>query len=75
MPTLSDPKQTPTVDTGEQATVTPNGDATFTEEKNLLFVRNDGLAAVGHIDAKGHFVNTEARSDFAPNWSHVVAVA
>jgi len=42
----------------------------------VLFVRNDGLFAIGHIDeSNGHFVETQTGSNFSPNWTHVVAVA
>jgi hypothetical protein len=44
-------------------------------ESHLLFVRNDGLFAVGHIDeTNGQFVDTQAGSGFSTNWTHVVAV-
>jgi hypothetical protein len=39
-----------------------------------LFYRTDGVAAVGHIDASGHFQNTDARSDFTQNWSEIAPV-
>lgn len=42
---------------------------------HVLFVRNDGLFAVGHVDeTTGHFVQTQTGSNFSPNWTHVVAV-
>jgi hypothetical protein len=44
---------------------------------DLLFVRNDGLGAVGHI-ADGQFQLTQTipvgPNGFAPNWTHIVAV-
>jgi len=45
-------------------------------ESNVLFVRNDGLFAVGHIDeTNGQFVDTQSGSGFSTNWTHIVAVA
>jgi hypothetical protein len=38
----------------------------------LLFYRNDGRAAVGHIDGTGRFVNTDAVSNFTSDWSLIV---
>src|SRR5262245_9621877 len=39
----------------------------------LLFVRNDGLGAVGYLDHGGDFVQTQAINSFAANWNRVVS--
>jgi hypothetical protein len=39
----------------------------------LIFVRNDGTFAVGHI-AAGQFVETQGGTGFSTNWTHVVPV-
>ena len=42
---------------------------------HVLFVRNDGLFAIDHInEANGQRVETQSGSGFSPNWTHVVAV-
>ena len=41
---------------------------------NVLFVRDDGLFAVSHIDGAGKLIATEDGDSAAPNWTHVVAV-
>ena len=44
-------------------------------ESHVLFVRNDGIFAVDHIDeSNGKRVETQAGSGFTQNWTHVVAV-
>jgi hypothetical protein len=40
----------------------------------IIFVRNDGTFAVGHI-AAGQFVETQGGTGFSTNWTHVVPVA
>jgi len=42
---------------------------------NVLFVRDDGLFAVSHIDGAGHLVQTQQGTDAAPNWTHVLAAS
>ena len=43
---------------------------------HILFVRNDGIFSVDHIDqSNGQFVATQNGSGFSQNWTHVVAVA
>ena len=44
-------------------------------ESNILFVRKDGVMAVGHIDQNGQFAQTGSSSGGTPDWTHVVAVA
>jgi hypothetical protein len=39
---------------------------------DLVFYRNDGLAAVGHIDSSGKFVNTGSQNVHTQNWSIIV---
>lgn len=39
---------------------------------DLVFYRNDGLAAVGHIDGTGKFVNTGSQKVHTQNWSIIV---
>jgi hypothetical protein len=42
---------------------------------HVLFVRDDGRFAVGHIDQSGGtFVDTDSGTRFSHNWTHVVAV-
>jgi hypothetical protein len=40
----------------------------------IIFVRNDGIFAVGHI-AGGNFEETQSGTGFSTNWTHVVPVA
>jgi hypothetical protein len=42
--------------------------------KDVLFVRNDGLFAVAHIDSAGELVETQVGDDATTDWTHVVAV-
>ena len=42
---------------------------------NIMFVRNDGTMAVGHIDGAGKFAQTSSSTGGTPDWTHVVAVA
>ena len=42
---------------------------------NILFVRNDGVFAVGHIDETGGVAMTQDGTNAAKDWTHVVAVA
>jgi hypothetical protein len=44
-------------------------------ESHILFVRNDGTMAVGHIDGAGQFAQTGSSTGETPAWTHVVAVA
>jgi hypothetical protein len=40
----------------------------------LLFYRaSDGAFNAGHFEG-GHLVQTDSRTDFAKNWTHIVAV-
>jgi hypothetical protein len=41
---------------------------------NILFVRNDGVFAVAHIDEAGGLALTQDGTNAAKNWTHVVAV-
>ena len=34
----------------------------------------DGIAAVGHIDAAGQFVQTQSITGFSTNWTHIVFI-
>ena len=40
----------------------------------VLFVRNDGVFAIGHIDGAGQYVETQSGANFTTNWTHVVPV-
>ena len=42
--------------------------------RDVLFVRNDGLFAVAHIDSAGELVETQVGDDATTDWTHVVAV-
>ncbi len=41
---------------------------------DILFVRNDGLFAVAHIDTAGELVETDVGDDATLDWTHVVPV-
>ncbi len=40
---------------------------------NMLFYRNDGVVAVGHIDQNGKLQQTDSGANFTQNWSIIVA--
>ena len=39
---------------------------------DVLFVRNDGLFAVAHIDSAGELVETQVGDDATIDWTHVI---
>ncbi|MBA2472730.1 MAG: hypothetical protein H0V41_11010 [Pseudonocardiales bacterium] len=41
---------------------------------DILFVRNDGLFAVAHIDSAGELVETDVGHDATLDWTHIVPV-
>jgi len=41
---------------------------------DIVFVRNDGIFAIGHINAADQYVETQSGSGFSTNWTHVRAV-
>jgi roadblock/LC7 domain-containing protein len=52
----------------------PNDITLPATESHILFDRNDGTMAVGHITPDGKFAQTDSRTGTTPDWTHVVAV-
>jgi hypothetical protein len=47
--------------------------STYQQSANLLFYKDDGTGAVGHIDNSGKFQQTDSISNFSSGWSLIIS--
>jgi hypothetical protein len=62
------------VETQEGGDLTPDWTHVVAVDRNVLFVRRDGVFAVAHINSAGQLVETQVGSYMTPDWTHIVAV-